>query len=99
MIKEKPNIKDLSSNLKRLSEITDWFENQEDIDIEEGLKKVKEAATLIKASKERLKAIENEFEEIKKEVDIEEDSGEKKGSDNNEDSGEEEDADPKDIPF
>lgn len=59
--------KNLSDNLKRLSEITDWFENQEEIDVEEGLAKVKEAAALIKASKERLKSVENEFEEIKKE--------------------------------
>ena len=71
MTKEKSNVKNLSSNLKQLSEITDWFENQEEVDVEEGLKKVKEAAALIKASKERLKTIENEFEEIKKEVDVE----------------------------
>lgn len=73
MPKEKPDIKNLSDNLKKLSEITEWFENQKEVDIEEGLKKVKEAAGLIKASKERLKAVENEFEEIKKEVDIKED--------------------------
>jgi len=73
MPKEKPDVKNLSDNLKKLSEITEWFEGQEDIDIEEGLKKVKEAVGLIKASKERLRAVENEFEEIKKEVDIEED--------------------------
>ncbi|OIO07615.1 hypothetical protein AUJ27_02125 [Candidatus Falkowbacteria bacterium CG1_02_37_44] len=73
MPKEKPDIKNLSDNLKKLSEITEWFEGQEDIDVEEGLKKVKEAVGLIKASKERLRAVENEFEEIKKEVDIEED--------------------------
>lgn len=74
MTKEKPDIKNLSDNLKRLSEITKWFENQEEIDIEEGLKKVKEAAALIKVSRERLKGIENEFEEIKKEVSFEEES-------------------------
>jgi exonuclease VII small subunit len=73
MTKEKPDVKNLSDNLKKLSEITKWFEGQEEIDIEKGLKKVKEAVALIKASKERLKAVENEFEEIKKEVDIEED--------------------------
>ena len=66
MAKDKPDPKSLSSNLKRLGEITDWFENQEEIDVEEGLEKVKEAAILIKASKERLKAVENEFEEIAK---------------------------------
>ena len=64
MIKEK----NLNINLKRLAEITEWFDSREEIDIEEGLEKVKEAVSLIKASKERLKAIENEFEEIKKEI-------------------------------
>ncbi len=59
----------LSRNLEKLSQIAEWFEAQEDIDIEEGLKKVKEASALIKESKERLKEIENEFEEVKKEID------------------------------
>jgi exonuclease VII small subunit len=70
-MKEK-NSKNLSDNLKRLSEITKWFEDQRDIDVEEGLKKVKEAVSLIKTAKERLKEVENEFEEIKREVNIEE---------------------------
>lgn len=73
MPKEKTSAENLNDNLKRLSEITEWFDNQEEIDVEEGLKKVKEAVALIKTSKSRLKAIENEFEEIKKEIDIEED--------------------------
>lgn len=68
--------KNLNVNLKRLAEITEWFDSREEIDIEEGLEKVKEAMSLIKASKARLKDIENEFEEIKKEADLEE--GEKK---------------------
>jgi len=72
MTKEKSDTKNLNSSLKRLSEITEWFDNQEEIDVEEGLNKVKEAISIIKASKERLKAVENEFEEIKKEMDIEE---------------------------
>jgi exonuclease VII small subunit len=71
MAKEKSDTKNLNSNLKRLSEITEWFDKQEEIDVEEGLSKVKEAVGLIRASKERLKAVENEFEEIKKEMDIE----------------------------
>lgn len=62
------NNKNLNDDLKRLSQITDWFENQEEIDVEEGLKKAKEAVSLIKKSKEKLKGIENEFEEIKKEI-------------------------------
>ena len=67
-MKEKTDAKNLNAALKRLSEITEWFDAREEIDVEEGLEKVKEAVSLIKASKERLKAIENEFEEIKKEM-------------------------------
>ncbi len=62
----------LTKSLKELAEITDWFDNQEEIDIEEGLKKVKKAAELIKISRRRLRSIENEFEEIKKDIDVEE---------------------------
>ncbi|KKP31406.1 MAG: hypothetical protein A2312_01415 [Candidatus Staskawiczbacteria bacterium RIFOXYB2_FULL_32_9] len=58
----------LNENLKKLSDISDWFDKMKEIDVEEGLAKVKEAVILIKSSKERLKEIENEFEEIKKEV-------------------------------
>ena len=64
--------KNLNSNLKSLAEITEWFDDQEEIDVEEGLNKVREAVALIKASKERLKKIENEFEEIKKGIASEE---------------------------
>jgi len=63
---------DLTQSLKRLSEIGEWFENQKEVDIEEGLKMVKEASSIIKSSRERLKAVENEFEEIRKEMDVEE---------------------------
>jgi hypothetical protein len=62
------NKKNLNENLKKLSNIADWFEQSKDLDIEEGLKKAKEAASIIKESKERLVEIENEFEEIKKEI-------------------------------
>ena len=62
------NTKNLNTNLKKLEEISDWFDNREEVDVEEGLEKVKEAVVLIKESKERLKQIENEFEEIKKDV-------------------------------
>jgi len=96
MPKERPNVKNLSDNLKKLSEITEWFEGQKEIDVEEGLKQVKEAVGLIKASKERLKAVENEFEEIKKEVDIEEDNDD---DDDDEEGTEGDEEDAKDIPF
>ncbi|MBU3934353.1 exodeoxyribonuclease VII small subunit [Patescibacteria group bacterium] len=71
----KENAQNLNNNLKRLSEITEWFDNQEEVDVEEGLKKVKEAVGIIKTSKARLKEIENEFEEIKKEIETEEEDG------------------------
>jgi len=73
MKKEKKDNKNLNYNLKKLAEITEWFEDQQELDVEEGLKKVKEAALLIRASRERLKKIENEFEEIKKEAGTESD--------------------------
>jgi exonuclease VII small subunit len=66
--------KTLKEDLASLTKITEWFENQEEIDVEEGLKKVKEAVVLIKTSKKKLKDIENEFEEIKKDIDIKEDA-------------------------
>jgi len=69
MAKEKNN---LNTNLKKLEEISAWFDNSKEVDVEIGLEKVKEAVVLIKESKERLKQIENEFEEIKKEIEPEE---------------------------
>ena len=63
--------KNLNENLKKLEQISLWFDNSKEVDVEEGLNKVKEAVILIKQSKERLKEIENEFEEIKKEIEPE----------------------------
>lgn len=57
---------DLSKNLKKLEEISSWFEDQKELNIEEGLKKVKNALTLIKESKKELQNVKNEFEEIEK---------------------------------
>jgi exodeoxyribonuclease VII small subunit len=65
----KNNFKD---SIKKLKEIVEWFENQEEVDIELGLEKVKEGANLIKESKEQLKDIENEFEKVKKGLEDEE---------------------------
>ena len=71
MAKEKIDSKNLNSNFKRLAEITAWFDAQDEVDVEEGLKLVREAVGLISTSKERLASIENEFEEIKKEIEVE----------------------------
>ena len=64
----KPQKGNLSDNLAKLGEITGWFEAQREIDVEAGLEKVKEAAALIKESKRRLAEIENEFEEVKRDI-------------------------------
>lgn len=66
MIKEKNN--NLGELINNLSKISEWFEKQEEIDVEIGLQKIKEAALLIEKTKKRLKEVENEFEEIKREL-------------------------------
>lgn len=58
----------LNDTLKKLKEIVSWFETQSEPDVEKGLEYVKEGAELIKISRERLSQIENEFKEIKKEI-------------------------------
>lgn len=61
----------LGESLKKLEAIVDWFDNQEEVDVEQGLEKVKEGVELIRASKARLKEVENEFEVVKKELEKE----------------------------
>jgi exonuclease VII small subunit len=65
---KKNNGVNLSENLKKLSQIVSWFESQSELDVEKGLEYVKDGASLIKSSRERLSEIENEFKEIKKEI-------------------------------
>ncbi|MCG2809665.1 MAG: exodeoxyribonuclease VII small subunit [Candidatus Portnoybacteria bacterium] len=60
---EKNKLKD---SLKKLEGIIEWFDEQKEVDVEAGLEKVKTGVDLIKASRARLKEIENEFEEVKK---------------------------------
>lgn len=55
----------LGDSIKKLEKISQWFDEQTEIDLEKGLEKVKEGAVLIKESRLKLKVIENEFEEIK----------------------------------
>ena len=58
----------LNDSLKKLEKISNWFDEQEEIDLEKGLEKVKEGAKIIKESRKKLKNIENDFEEIKAEM-------------------------------
>ncbi len=59
---------ELKNSLKKLEEIIEWFDGQKEVDVEAGLEKVKQGVGLIKVSRERLKTLENEFEEVKKEL-------------------------------
>lgn len=58
----------LKENLKKISEIVSWFESENDLDLEKALEQIKLGAKLVKESKEKLKEIENEFREIKKDL-------------------------------
>lgn len=59
---------DLKKSFDELKKIADWFEDQQEVDVEAGLEKVKRGVRLIKECRERLSEVENEFEEIKKEL-------------------------------
>jgi len=54
----------IQEQLKKLETIAEWFEKEEEFDVEEGLKKVKEGAALVKKLKSRIKEVENEFREL-----------------------------------
>ncbi len=58
----------LTETIKKLRAIAEWFESQNEVDVEKGLEKVKEGAELIKTGRTRLKELENEFEEVKKKL-------------------------------
>lgn len=58
----------LKESLGKLNSIVEWFDEQEEVDVEMGLEKVKEGAELIKDCKKRLLEVENEFETIQKQV-------------------------------
>ena len=57
---------DFTESVNKLEEINSWFQN-EDIDLDEGLYKLKAGKELIKKCRTRLKEVENEFIKIKKE--------------------------------
>jgi len=64
--------KKVKESLDKLELIVEWFDKQEDIDLEEGLEKVKQGAEIVKDLKSKLKGIENKFKEIKDDLDEEE---------------------------
>jgi exodeoxyribonuclease VII small subunit len=75
---------DFTQSVNKLEEINTWFQN-EDIDLDEGLYKLKAGNELIKKCRVRLKEVENEFIKIKKEF--------------SEEAQEDGDGEPDDTPF
>lgn len=57
---------DFASAMKELEEINTWFQDQ-DIDLDQGLEKLRKAKELIAQCRDRLKNVENEFVKIKDE--------------------------------
>ncbi len=57
---------DFATAMKELEEINRWFQD-EDIDLDQGLDKLKRAKELISQCRDRLKNVENEFVKIKDE--------------------------------
>ncbi len=66
MADQKVNLKE---SLGKLTAIAEWFDEQEEVDVEAGLVKVKEGAELIKVCRKRLSEVENEFKEIQRDID------------------------------
>jgi len=58
----------IGRSLERLEKLVAWFDEQEEVMVEEGLEKVKEGAVLVKALRAKLKTAENEFKELKAEL-------------------------------
>jgi exonuclease VII small subunit len=66
--KAKKQKSDIGAKLDKLAEIVAWFDEQKEVDVERGLEKAREGAALIKELKEKMKDVENEFREIKKDL-------------------------------
>lgn len=62
---------DFTRAIKEIEDINQWFQSEE-IDLDVGLTKIRYGFGLIKRCRDRLKSVENEFNEIKKEFSEEE---------------------------
>ena len=58
----------IARDLEKLEKIVEWFETQDKIDLDLNLKKAKEAAALIRNLKRQASEVENQFKDIKKEL-------------------------------
>jgi hypothetical protein len=55
----------IGQSLKKLEDVLAWFDGQTEVDVEEGLKRVRQGAGLVTELRERLKEVENEFQTVK----------------------------------
>jgi exodeoxyribonuclease VII small subunit len=62
--KQSPDNVDFAGAIRELEEINRWFQDEE-IDLDEGLEKLKRGKELIGACRARLKTVENEFTKIR----------------------------------
>ena len=65
-VKQTEDTIDLKKSLTELKAIVEWFDEQDEVDIEAGLEKVRKGSILVKQCKSRLAEIENEFMEIER---------------------------------
>jgi exodeoxyribonuclease VII small subunit len=82
---------DFKKSLEELEQINRWFQDEE-VDLDEGLKKLRRGKDLIKKCRDRLKNVENEFIKIKEEFKEEVQEGEPVNKTNGT-------ADKSDLPF
>ncbi len=57
---------DFAAAFEELEHITQWFDSQEQVDLDEGLKKFERGLSLADGLKKKLNEVENTVEEIKK---------------------------------
>ena len=69
-----PESKNLQSTLKKLEQIVEEL-NKKDVDVEEGLKKFREGAELVKFCRSQLARAENEFIKLKADLERDADTG------------------------
>ena len=60
--------KKFKHHLEQIARIIEWFDSQQELDVEQALLNIEKLSSLIKMSKKKLAEIENNFKEIKKEV-------------------------------
>ena len=68
MTPKKESQTSIAQSLEKLEAIVKWLDDQDQVDVQEGLTKVKEGALLVKELRGRLKDVENEFKEVKEEL-------------------------------